>query len=141
MGEIEVQLWFQLFSVVWKNYHGLLYDGDQLYIFLLTSVRQRGRVIVFWFQNYVVFIYFCSKIVLVFLRLFQKFYIFFKFINFLLVLSSFAMLVFELFLDGMFPCLRIRSVWLSERNFPCMFLRLVLLAFIDGFFVLFSISA
>ena len=51
------------------------------------------------------------------------------------------MFVFELFIDGIFPCLCVRIVGLHERKYSFMFLllRLVLLVFIDGFLHLFLI--
>ena len=75
----------------------------------------------FWFQIYVVSIHFSYRIVLLFLRLFQQFY----FLNWLIscwYLSSAAMLVFELFLDGIFPYLRVRIVRLSERSFSWVYI-------------------
>ena len=79
----------------------------------------------FLFQIYVVSIHFSYRIVLLFLRLFQQFY----FLNWLIscwYLSSAAMLVFELFLDRIFPYLSVRIVRLSERSFSWAFIGFII---------------
>ena len=64
----------------------------------------------FWLRIYVASIYLCFSIVSQFLRLFQQFISFLSLLFSCWCLPSFTILVFELFLDRMFPCLYIQIV-------------------------------
>ena len=106
-------------------------------------MRHRGHVLVFWFQIYVVSIHFCFSVVAVCMVVSAILFYLLSSIILCWYLWSFAILLFELFIDGMFLCLDIRIIRLSEHNFLCMSLlvlwlfRLVLLVLIDEFFVAF----
>ena len=113
-------LWFVLFvgSCDTQKPFSFFFFYSEFMFFLYISVLGSCCCFLYCFSN---FIYLSSLI-------------------FCWYLSSFAMLIFELMLHGMFSCFRVRIIGFSEGNFSRMFLlvlqllKLVLLVLIDGFF-------
>ena len=91
---------------------------------LLAPVTQRSHFLVFFYSEFMLFLYisvlgsYCC-----FLDCFSNF-IYLSSLFFCWYLSSFGMLVFELLLDRMF-CFLFRIIEVSEGRFLCMFLLLL----------------